>query len=144
MGITCHCPDDIPKGSDSNKFLFSYYFLGKFTFLRIYYFSSSKITRLVWVGVVFKYAHFCAISFDAFHTLHFAVLKIAIANVASIHFLFFSIINLFIALSSSPSVIFPYRNLILYQHYFFFKNLSMCNLCINKKIKHIFSDFSIT
>lgn len=78
-----------PRGQIQTSSCFRAIFLANFTFLRIYFFSSSKITRLVWVGVVFKYAHFCAISFDAFHTLHFAVLKIANANVASIHFLFF-------------------------------------------------------
>lgn len=135
MGITCHCPDDIPKGSDSNKFLFSCYFLGKFYFFTHLFFSSSKITRLVWVGVVFKYAHFCAISFDAFHTLHFAVLKIAIANVASIHFLFFFDNKFVYSFKLLPIGYFSLSKFnSLSALFFFLKNLSMCVLCINKKI----------
>lgn len=116
MRITCHCPDDIPKGSGFKQvlvfMLFSWqiYF---FTHLLFFQFKDN-MTR-----VVFKYAHFCAISFDAFHTLHFAVLKIAIANVALIHFLFFfdnKFVYSFKLLLSMG--IFPYRNLILYQHFF--------------------------
>lgn len=124
-----------PRGQIQTSSCFRATFLANFTFLRIYFFSSSKITRLVWVGFVFKYAHFCAISFDAFHTLHFAVLKIAIANVASIHFLFFFDNKFVYSFKLLPIGYFSLSKFnSLSALFFFLKNLSMCVLCINKKI----------